>query len=386
MEPLATFFIAINRRLLRSQELNAAIVPAELPVYSIYDYVLMAPAEPPVLKAISLKARILPVAIHYYQAFTPMEQSIRGNKSRIISFDISQTFISLQQHAAFMNPKLSLAIGIICIAFSPIFVKMAPVSALSAAFYRMFFAWVLLAPYCLKYTRLRIAPKSLLLAVIGGLVFAMDIAVWNISILKSTATISTLVANLAPVWVGILSLLILKKQPGISFWLGTLIAISGMCILVGIENLLKLQLNEGVVYAIASSVLYAIYILISKDVLNRIDPIVFMFYNMLAATIALGAYCLVNSDQLWGYTAHTWIILITLGIICQLIGWITINYAMSHMDPTRVSIALLGQTVATALLAWIILGEHVDFTELIGGVMVLTGIGVTFVKRKASAG
>src|SRR5476651_318892 len=99
-----------------------------------------------------------------------------------------------------MNPKLSLAIGIICIAFSPIFVKMAGVSALSAAFYRMFFAWVILVPYCLKYTNLRVAPKALLLAITGGLVFALDIAVWNISILESTATISTLVANLAPVW------------------------------------------------------------------------------------------------------------------------------------------------------------------------------------------
>jgi drug/metabolite transporter (DMT)-like permease len=281
-----------------------------------------------------------------------------------------------------MNPKLSLFLGIICIAFSPIFVKMAGVSALSAAFYRMLFAWLFLAPYCFKYKNLRVAPKVLTMAIIGGLVFALDIAVWNISILKSTATISTLVANLAPVWVGILSLLILKKQPGISFWLGTLIAIVGMCILVGINNVLKLQLTEGVVYAIISSLLYAIYILVSKDVLNKMDSIVFMFYNMLAATVALGIYCVIEGDQLWNYTPHTWIILITVGILCQLIGWITINYAMSHMDPTRVSIALLGQTVATALLAWVILSERVDVTELLGGAVVLVGIGVTFMKRK----
>jgi drug/metabolite transporter (DMT)-like permease len=284
-----------------------------------------------------------------------------------------------------MNPKLSLFVGILCIAFSPIFVKLVPLSALSAAFYRMFFAWIILAPYCLFYKNLRIPKRSLLIAIIGGLVFALDIAVWNISILKSTATISTLIANLAPVWVGVLSLLILKKQPGLSFWLGTLIAICGMCILVGINNLLRLQLNAGVLFALASSVLYAIYILITKDVLTRIDAIVFMFYSMLASTVALGVYCLFSGDQLWNYSAHTWIILIVLGIVCQLVGWITINYAIHHMDSTRVSIALLGQTIATALLAWIILGEHVDFIELMGGVIVLVGIGVTFVKRKAPA-
>jgi hypothetical protein len=40
---ISSIYYTINRRLLRSQELNAAIVPSELPVYSIYDYVLMAP-------------------------------------------------------------------------------------------------------------------------------------------------------------------------------------------------------------------------------------------------------------------------------------------------------------------------------------------------------
>ncbi len=283
-----------------------------------------------------------------------------------------------------MNPKLSLFIGVLCIAFSPIFVKLVPLTAASAAFYRIGFAWLFLAPYCLYAKNLRVAKKDLLIAITGGLVFALDIVVWNVSILKSTATISTLIANLAPVWVGILSLLILKKQPGISFWLGALIAISGMCILVGLQNLLKLQLTAGVLYAVASSILYAIYILITKDVLKRMDTLVFMFYNMMAATVALGIYCGFNGDQLWHYTTHTWIILVTLGLVCQLAGWITINYAIRHLDSTQVSITLLSQTLATALLAWLILGERVDFIEILGGVLVLVGIGVTFVKQRAT--
>lgn len=281
-----------------------------------------------------------------------------------------------------MNPRLSLFLGILCFAFSPIFVKLVPLSALSVAFYRMFFAWVILAPYCLFYKNLCIPARALTIAIAGGLVFALDIAVWNISILKSTATISTLIANLAPLWVGILSLVILKKQPGISFWVGTLIAISGMCILVGLQNVLNLKLNQGVLYALGSSVLYATYILITKDVLEHIDTVVFMFYSMLVSAVALGVYCLFDGDQLYNYSMHTWLILMMLGVVCQLAGWITTNYAIHKMDPARVSIALLGQTIATALLAWLILDEHIDFIELMGGVIVLVGIGVTFVKRK----
>ena len=281
-----------------------------------------------------------------------------------------------------MNPKLSLAIGIICISFSPIFVKLIPLSALSAAFYRLAFAWVCLAPYCLMKKDLRIGSKSLVIAIVGGLVFGLDIAVWNISILKSTATISTLIANLAPLWVGLLTLLIFKKQPGISFWLGTFIAICGMVILVGIDNILHLQLNEGVVYAIASSFLYAFYILITKDVLNRIDTLTFMFYSMLSAAVFLGIVCFFGHDVMMGYSMQTWLYLLILGLICQLLGWITINYSIHHLDPTQVSLTLLFQAVVTALLAWLMLGEKIHITEILGGIIVLIGIAFTFVKRK----
>ena len=49
----------------------------------------------------------------------------------------------------FMNPKASLIIGIVCISFSPIFVKLAIAPPITSGFYRIFAAWVVLAPYCI---------------------------------------------------------------------------------------------------------------------------------------------------------------------------------------------------------------------------------------------
>nr|WP_231579951.1 EamA family transporter [Capnocytophaga canimorsus] len=43
-----------------------------------------------------------------------------------------------------------------------------------------------------------------------GVIFALDITVWNISIQNSSATQATLLTNLSPVWVGIISFLFLK--------------------------------------------------------------------------------------------------------------------------------------------------------------------------------
>jgi len=281
-----------------------------------------------------------------------------------------------------MNPKLSLVIGIICISFSPIFVKLADAPPIICAFYRIFFAWILLLPYCLYKKNLAMARKDILLALIGGMVFASDIATWNLSLKLISATVSTLLANLAPVWVGLLSYLLFKKKSGWLFWSGTCIAIAGMVILVGVSNFIHLKLSLGMIYAVAASLLYSIYILITKDILKRIATVPFMFYNMLAAGVFLLIICNLLGKDLFHYDLNTWGSLISMGIICQLIGWITINYAISFLESTKVAIALLSQTVIAGLLAVFMLGERLDFMEIIGSVIVLVGIAITFLKPK----
>ncbi|MGN6637796.1 MAG: DMT family transporter [Mucilaginibacter sp.] len=283
-----------------------------------------------------------------------------------------------------MNPKASLIIGIICISFSPIFVKLAVAPPITSGFYRIFVAWLALAPYCLIKGGLKIDRKDLLVALIGGIIFGADIAVWNISLIKISATISTLIANLAPVWVGLMSFVILRKRSGPLFWTGTWIAIVGMVVLVGDQQILHLQFNVGLFYALVASFFYATYIMITKDILKRISTVTFMFYNMLGASIFLLLICLFRNDQLTGFPSSTWLYMIGMGLICQLAGWITINYSLNFLQATRVSIALLSQTVIAAFWAMLLLHEKLELKEIIGSVIVLSGIAVTFLKKPAS--
>jgi drug/metabolite transporter (DMT)-like permease len=280
-----------------------------------------------------------------------------------------------------MNPKASLIIGIICISFSPIFVKLAVAPPVTSGFYRIFIAWLLLAPYCIYKNQLKINRKDLVIALIGGVVFGADIAIWNLSLIKISATISTLIANLAPVWVGLLSFLILRKRSGVLFWVGTWIAILGMVILVGYQHILHLEFNIGLVYALIASLFYAIYIMITKGILRKITTVTFMFYNMLGASVFLLLICLFEHNELIHFSTSTWLCLLGMGVICQLAGWITINYSLHHLEATKVSIALLGQTVLAAFWAMLLLTEKLEFKEIIGSIIVLAGIAVTFLKR-----
>lgn len=295
-----------------------------------------------------------------------------------IGYLLPAIYLSLLPDTFLMNPKASLIIGILCISFSPIFVKLAGVPALPSAFYRIAIGWIFLAPYCIAKGNLKISRRDLVVAIIGGLVFASDIAVWNISLLKISATVSTLIANLAPVWVGLLSFLIFKKRAGKLFWLGTAIAIAGMVILVGYKNIAGLKINDGILLALVASLLYAIYIIITKGIVQKIKILTFMFYNMLAASVFLLIICGFQQYNLTAFSLTAWLCFLGLGLVCQLTGWITINHSLRFLESTKVSIALLSQTVLAAFLAIILLNEKLELNEVIGSAVVLAGIAVTF--------
>jgi drug/metabolite transporter (DMT)-like permease len=168
------------------------------------------------------------------------------------------------------------------------------------------------------------------------------------------------------------------------FWIGTFMAIIGMVVLVGYEHILHLEFNAGILLALLASFLYASYILITKNVMAGIDVFTFMFYSMLGAAVFLFAVSAFTGDNMFVFSLNVWLCFIGMGIICQLTGWLTINYSLRYLPSTRVAIALLSQTVFAGILAAFLLDEHLSVTEIIGSVIVLAGIAVTFLKPKGS--
>jgi drug/metabolite transporter (DMT)-like permease len=276
---------------------------------------------------------------------------------------------------------LILFVGILCISWSAIFVKLAGISGLSAAFYRMFFGLLGVLPIWFFRKRKVVSRKSFGMAFLCGVIFAFDIAVWNVSILMTKAAISTLLANLAPVWVGLGAIVFLKEKPGKVFWIGTLIALLGVAVIVGFDQIYNLQLNMGHVFAVLASLFYACYLLLVRRGRQAIDTVSFTMISMGASAFVLLILAIIFKAPLSGFTLSSWQALVGVGLISQLGGWLAINYAIAHMPSTIASVSLLSQSVFTALIAVPVLGEHLTLMEVFGAVIVLSGIFLVNNKR-----
>jgi len=269
---------------------------------------------------------------------------------------------------------LLLLTGVLCISWSAIFVKIANISGFGSGFYRLLFGTIGILPIWYFFRKPVYSIRGIRVAIICGILFALDIATWNSSIMLSKASVSTLLANLSPVWVGLGALLLFKEKLTKNYWIGTFLAITGVAVIVGFDQITVSGMNKGNLLAILASVFYGTYLLTVRKGRNTLDTVSFTAISMITSTIVLGIICFTTSTKLSGFNNVTWFSLIALGLIPQLVGWLAINQALGHIHPTLASVTLLSQSVFTALFSVPVLGEVLTFAEIGGAIIVLAGI------------
>ncbi|WP_339701033.1 DMT family transporter [uncultured Marixanthomonas sp.] len=279
--------------------------------------------------------------------------------------------------------RIALVVGIICISIFPVLVKLSLTPGVISAFYRMAIASALLLPYALITKQLKIpSTKVLLLGIVCGVVFGLDVAVWNIAIQESTATQASLLTNLSPVWVGIGAFFFLKNKPKKNFWIGTVVAVLGMVTLVGFHFFINLNFDLAFIFGILSGMLYAVYMLVSKFILHKFNVVSFMSISLLASAIALGIISYAIGEPFSGFSNMGWFVLLIQGVICQLAAWLLISFATKRMRATLVSVSLLGQGILASILAWLFVDETINLQMVIGGLILLLGIRITFYNKE----
>lgn len=275
--------------------------------------------------------------------------------------------------------SISLIIGVIAISIFPILVKWTSADSSAIAFYRMLIAFICLVPIAIFTKQYHLPSRKTLPYVLGsGALIALDIIIWNQAIKLSTPTQATVIGNTAPIWIGVIAYFFLADKPKKQFWVGALLALSGLVVYMGTDMFIHLKFDWGFILAVLSSIFYAAYILVSKKALANLKIIQFMTYNMLAASLVSLISCWVMGIPLTGYDNQTWGVFLSNGLISQLVGWIAINDAIKKLPAHRVSLSLLSQAIVTGIMAYFLLNEVITLRMFIGGILILGGIAYTF--------
>ena len=287
-----------------------------------------------------------------------------------------------------LNPRtlalLALIGGVIILGFAAIFVMWSGAPGPVTALYRMLIGSAAITPiYLLKRgsTPGSLPRRGVLMAVLGGSLFGCDMAIWMSAIGISGATMPTLTANTAPLWVGIGSILIFRERKAPGFWVGVLVAIIGVALVLGHNIRATDGLATGMIMGLVAALFYASFHLATQVGRRHIDTLSFLWISTLSAAGALLIINIIMRSHLTGFSPKTYLVFVALGILVQFMGWLLINFAQGYLRASIVAPVLLGQPVLTALLAVPLLGERFTAWHIAGGMAVLAGVYIVIWSR-----
>jgi drug/metabolite transporter (DMT)-like permease len=271
---------------------------------------------------------------------------------------------------------LALVAGVVCISWSAIFVRWTDVPGTASAFYRLLIpALILLPTWFVDRGRQRLSFRTLAIIAVGALFFALDLAFYNTSILKTSAVNATLLGNNTPIAVGLLTWLIFGKRPNLAFWLGLALAVVGALVIVWSDLMRHATFGWGDVMALLAASFFAVYLMVTERIRSHTRTLPFLRLAILTSTIFLFFFNIVLRVPLTVPNERSWAALLGLGLVSQLGGYFALTYALGHLPATVTSVSLLSQGPLTAVLAALLLGEPLSGAQIVGGLLVLGGVG-----------
>jgi drug/metabolite transporter (DMT)-like permease len=272
-------------------------------------------------------------------------------------------------------PYLAMAIGVVALGFSALFVRWANAPGPVTGAYRMGLASMVLLPLAMRRGRGRAWPRrGVIFAVLGGTSLALDIALWNTSVNMTRAANAALFGNTAPLWVAVAGWAFFGERLPALFWGGLGITLLGAGTVAGADFLVHPTLGWGDVLGLLAGVFYAGYYLATQFGRRHLDSARYVWLAGAASATVLLLICLFAGLPLTGYSLQTYLAFFGAALVTQSIGYLVVGYALGHLPASLVSPIMIGQPVMTALLGIPLLGEHLTSVQWLGGAAVVTGV------------
>lgn len=199
-----------------------------------------------------------------------------------------------------------------------------------------------------------------------------------------SAALERLVLYLSPTLVLLLSVLFLRRRiQTVEFW-ALLLTYSGI-VLVLWHDLAQMHDDAaplgpvvwGATLVFASAVCYALYLVVSGELVQRLGAIRLTSYAMLVSTAAvlLQFVLLRPFSALQQPEPVLWLSLIN-GLACTVLPVFATMMAVERMGAPRTALVSMVGPVSTIVLGWVFLGEAASLWQWAGTALVLSGIYV----------
>lgn len=172
-----------------------------------------------------------------------------------------------------------------------------------------------------------------------------------------------------PAWVAVIAAVTGKEELTLIRFVALSIAMAGITVMVGSPFAAELN-TKGVMLALGTALLYALYLPALNGVQNGVAPLVSTFYLVSGVFISFFAVSGITGMIRFPGTAEAWALLAVLSIVGTVFAFVSLIGGLRILGPVRTSIIATIEPFFTAMLGVVVLRESFTRATLAGGVLI----------------
>jgi drug/metabolite transporter (DMT)-like permease len=273
-----------------------------------------------------------------------------------------------------------LGLGIIGIAWSAPLIRLAdPAPVLAIAALRLTVA----SPAMIGYVAWRggvgqlrdTTRRERLALVLAALALAVHFVLWVAALQRTSVVTGVVLVTMQPIFVGLGAWIFLREPPTRAVILGSAVALIGAALLAG-DDLGDRGSLEGDVLALLGGLMASAYLVIGRSARRSLSTASYgaSVYTMTALFLLIAVA--VTRTSLLGLEAHSYLAIVAVAVVSQLVGHNAMNWALGFLPAAMVAVAILGEPVGATIIAAIVLDEVPTLLEAAGAAVVLVGVYV----------
>lgn len=272
-----------------------------------------------------------------------------------------------------LRPLTALVAANVMLAFGPVFVRLTDAGPVSAGFWRLALAVPVLLVVSAAIGQRSVAQARGLwrVPVIGGLAFAANLAAWHLGIHRTALANASLLGNAAVLIYPIYGFLIVRAWPTRMQGIALALALAGAMLLMGRSAQISTTNLIGDLLCLLAGVIYIVYFVTMARARERMHPLPVLAWSSAAGALPLLVLAIVLGEPVW---PQDWAPPVALAIVSQVVGQGLTIYALAHLSPLVVGIALLLQPMVAVAIGWAMFGERLDAAGLTGAVLVAAAL------------
>jgi drug/metabolite transporter (DMT)-like permease len=277
-----------------------------------------------------------------------------------------------------------LLIGNLALAGGPFLVRNSGVGPVATGFWRLALALPFLWAIAQMFRQpVHLPRKPLTIAIaIAAFFFATDLAAWHAGILLTKLGNATLFGNISSFFFAAWGLWLARRWPSTLQALALTLAAAGCGLLMWGSAELSAAHLRGDLLAMLAGLLYTGYLILVERTRGEVQPLPLLFLaSLISATLLLPA-AIMTDERI---VPADWTGLIVLALCSQVIGQGLLVYALGHVPPLVVGVAMLTQPALSALLGWIYYGEAFTPRDWTGAAMIVVALILVRLKQRGDA-